>query len=77
MVFEDLFFWPRKIYKAYNETPKKGTAMFKGLDTAAKQMGAAVVIGVGTAVAVNYGMKAYDHLKAKRAEKKNTKNQTD
>lgn len=47
--------------------------MFRGLDTAAKTMGAAVVIGVGTAVAVNYGMKAYDHIKAKRTEKKNTK----
>lgn len=46
--------------------------MFRGLDTAAKTMGAAVVIGVGTAVAVNYGMKAYDHIKAKRTEK-NTK----
>lgn len=50
--------------------------MFRGLDTAAKTMGAAVVIGVGTAVAVNYGMKAYDHIKAKRTEKKNKKDQT-
>lgn len=45
--------------------------MFKELDTVAKTMVAATVIGVGVAVATNYGMKAYDHIKAKREEKKN------
>lgn len=50
--------------------------MFRGLDTAAKTMGAAVVVGVATAAAVNYGMKAYDHIKAKRIEKKNKRDQT-
>jgi len=51
--------------------------MFRGLDTAAKTMGAAVVVGVAVAVATNYGMKAYDHIKDKRNEKKNEKTQTD
>ena len=47
--------------------------MFNELDTAAKTMVASVVLGVATAVAVNYGMKAFDHVKFKREEKKNAK----
>ena len=50
--------------------------MFIGLDTAAKTMVTATVLGVVVAVATNYGMKAYDHIKAKRNEKKNKKIQT-
>jgi hypothetical protein len=61
---------------AYNETTMEGITMFIGLDTAAKTMVTATVLGVVTAVAVNYGMKAYDHIKAKRNEKKNQKIQT-
>jgi len=47
--------------------------MFKEFDTAAEVMVAAVVLGVATAAAVSYGMKAYDNIKAKRAEKKSLK----
>lgn len=46
--------------------------MFEGIDTAAKTMVVATVLGVVVAVATNYGMKAYDHIKEKRNEKKNT-----
>jgi hypothetical protein len=50
--------------------------MFIGLDTAAKTMVTATVLGAVVAVATNYGMKAFDHIKAKRNEKKNQNLQT-
>lgn len=68
--FYTSYIFIRKIYKGYNETPMKGNIMFEGIDTAAKTMAVSVVTGVVVAVATNYGMKAYDRMKAKRAAKK-------
>lgn len=51
-----------------DETPK----MFDGASQTAKIMLAATATGIVVAVGVNYGMKAYDKIKAKRAQKKET-----